>query len=126
MQKLDLNPKYVEAVKEGMRKVTEEGGTASSTFRNFPIPTGGKTGSASVDDSLKLKGRAAYGWYIGFAPYDNPEIAVVVVIYNAGHGSYAAPVARAIYEQYFGLNKPATNSTNNTNSSSNNQLNRNN
>ncbi|MDO6355340.1 penicillin-binding transpeptidase domain-containing protein [Caloramator sp. CAR-1] len=126
LQKLNLNPKYVEAVKEGMRKVTEEGGTASSTFRNFPIPTGGKTGSASVDDSLKLKGRAAYGWYIGFAPYDNPEIAVVVVIYNAGHGSYAAPVARAIYEQYFGLNKPATNSTNNTNSSSNNQLNRNN
>ena len=105
IQKIDIDSKYIDAIKEGMKKVTEEGGTASSTFRNFPIQTGGKTGSASVDKYLKSKGRAAYGWYVGFAPYDNPQIAVAIVIYNAGHGSYAAPVAKAIYEQYFGLNK---------------------
>lgn len=105
LSKVELSPKNVNAVKEGMGKVTEEGGTASSVFRNYAIPTGGKTGSASVGEFQKRQGRAAYGWYVGFAPYDDPQIAVVVVIYNAGHGGYVAPVARAIYDEYFGLNK---------------------
>ncbi|KRQ88144.1 Stage V sporulation protein D [Caloramator mitchellensis] len=119
MQKLNLKNEYIEAVKEGMKKVTEEGGTASSTFRNFPIQTGGKTGSASVDKYLVNKGRAAYGWYIGFAPYDNPQIAVAIVVYNAGHGGYVAPVAKAIYEEYFGLNKNTNPTQKNTNNSNN-------
>lgn len=108
MSKISLNQQYVDVIKEGMRKVTEEGGTASSTFANFSIPTGGKTGSASVSQGQKRHGRDAYGWFLGFAPIDNPKIAVCVVIYDAGHGGYAAPVAKAIYEQYFGLNKPKT------------------
>jgi penicillin-binding protein 2 len=114
LSKVDLLPENVAAVKEGMRKVTEEGGTASRAFVNFPIPTGGKTGSASVSQFQKSQGRAAYAWYVGFAPYDNPEIAVVVVIYNAGHGGYAAPVARAIYDEYFELNKQQGNSNANS------------
>ncbi|MGM0378906.1 MAG: penicillin-binding transpeptidase domain-containing protein [Bacillota bacterium] len=44
-----------------------------------------------------------YAWYVAFAPYDNPEIAVVVLIPQGGHGSYAAPVAREIIGDYFKL-----------------------
>jgi penicillin-binding protein 2 len=108
LSKVELSPENIAAVKEGMRKVTEEGGTASSAFANFPIPTGGKTGSASVGEFQRKQGRAAYGWYVSFAPFDDPQIAVVVVVYNGGHGGYVAPVARAIYDEYFGLNKQAT------------------
>jgi penicillin-binding protein 2 len=108
IDKVQLDPANVNAVKDGMRKVTEEGGTASTAFNGFKIPTGGKTGSASVSTGQKNHGRSAYGWYVGFAPLDNPQIAVCVVIYDAGHGGSVAPVARAIYNQYFGLNKPTT------------------
>lgn len=102
---IDLDPNNVDAVKEGMKKVTEEGGTASTAFKGLGIQTGGKTGSASVSDGQKRHGRSAYGWYVGFAPLDHPKIAVAVVIYDAGHGGSVAPVARAIYDQYFGYNK---------------------
>lgn len=105
LEKINLDPVNVIAVKDGMRKVTEEGGTASTAFNGFLIPTGGKTGSASVSPGQTRHGRSAYGWFIGFAPIDKPEIAVCVVIYDAGHGGSVAPVAREIYNQYFKLNK---------------------
>ena len=60
-----------------MKGVTSEsGGTAYSIFRNFNIEIGGKTGSA------QKTGGTANAWFVGFAPYDNPEIAVVVLIEN--------------------------------------------
>lgn len=111
LDKINLDPANVNAVKDGMRKVTEEGGTASTAFNGFPFPTGGKTGSASVSLGQKNHGRSAYGWYVGFAPLDHPKIAVCIVVYDAGHGGSVAPVARAVYNQYFGLNKPNTSQT---------------
>lgn len=110
LNKIELDPANVNAVKDGMRKVTEEGGTAVTAFKGFPYPTGGKTGSASVSPGQTKHGRSAYGWYVGFAPLDNPQIAVAVVIYDAGHGGSVAQVARAIYDEYFKLNKPKTTS----------------
>ena len=47
-----------------------------------------------------------YSWFVTFAPYDNPEIAVVVVIPQGGHGAYGAPVARDVYADYFKLTVP--------------------
>ena len=79
-----------------MRSVTEEG-TASSVFKNFNIPVGGKTGSAEA-------GTKVNAWFAGFAPYDDPEIAVVVLVENGGHGYYTAEVAREIIAEYFGMN----------------------
>ena len=43
-------------------------------------------------------------WFVGFAPFDDPEIAIVVFVRNGGHGSYTAEVARDIIAQYFGMN----------------------
>lgn len=45
----------------------------------------------------------SYSWFVSFAPYDNPEIAVIVFIPQGGHGGYAAPVARDVYAEYFGI-----------------------
>ena len=64
-------------------------------FKDFEIEVGGKTGSAEA-------GKNVNAWFTGFAPYDDPEIAVVVFVENGGHGYYTANVARAIFESYFG------------------------
>ena len=99
---LDLAPSTIEAVKKGMRGVVTEDGTASSVFRDYPIEVGGKTGSAQT-----RSGRSAHGVFVSFAPYDEPEIAVCVVGEYAGSGGSVAPVAVAIYDEYFGLNQTA-------------------
>lgn len=103
LDQIQLKEANLEAIKEGMSLVTDESGTASSSFVNFPIKTAGKTGSATYkeDGIQESVGRTSYGLYVGFAPYDDPEIAVCVVIFDAGHGGYVADVARAIYEAYF-------------------------
>lgn len=100
IEKVNLKPETVEIVKLGMKDVTSEG-TASGALADFPIKNGGKTGSATYNKFQDNYGRASYGVYVGFAPYDNPEIAVAIVIYDGGHGGSIAPVARAIYEAYF-------------------------
>lgn len=95
---LNISQQNLQAVLEGMRGVTSEsGGTAYSTFAKFNIEVAGKTGTAQV-------GNKTNGWFAGFAPYDNPEIAVVVVVENVTHGGYTAEVARDIFAEYFGMN----------------------
>jgi len=93
----------VDAVKAGMKKVTGDGGTAAASFVNFAnyMQTGGKTGSATYNTDQKKMGRSSYAWYIGFAPFDKPEISVSAVIYDGGYGSYTAPVVRDVYEAFF-------------------------
>ena len=49
----------------------------------------------------------SYSWFVSFAPYDNPEIAVIVFIPQGGHGGYAGPVARDVYAKYFNLTPPS-------------------
>ena len=43
-------------------------------------------------------------WFVGFAPYEDPEIAVVVMVENGGHGNYTAEAVRDIMAEYFGMN----------------------
>lgn len=111
MSQAEIDPAIVEIVKEGLGKVTEEGGTAYSVFKNYAIKTGGKTGTAEFGSNSSAVGRAAYGWFASFAPYDNPEIAVVAVVYDGSQGGYASKIVKAVYDEYFGLNKPAETST---------------
>lgn len=98
VENLNMKKENIKAVLEGMRGVTSEsGGTAYSTFKNFEIEVGGKTGSAQT-------GNGTNGWFVGFAPFDTPEIAVVVLVENGGHGGYTAEVAKKIIAEYFGMN----------------------
>ena len=97
---IQISESTMNAVLEGMRSVTEgEGGTAHSTFRDFPISVGGKTGSAQA-------GRRTDGWFVGFAPFEDPEIAVAVTIENGKHGYSTAEVVKDIVLEYFGMNIP--------------------
>ena len=103
VEDLEISKTSIDVVKEGMRSVTsDESGTAYSVFKNFPIEVGGKTGSAETErGSGNGKTNA---WFAGFAPFDDPEIAVVVFVENGGHGWYTAETVKYIMEQYFGMN----------------------
>ena len=94
---VEISESSLNAIKEGMKGVVTEDGTASSYFAGFPIQVGGKTGSAQMTN------HSATGVFVSFAPYDRPEIAVCVVGEYASSGGSLAPVAIAAYDQYFGL-----------------------
>ena len=96
---LNVSEDNLKAILKGMKGVTSEGGTAYSAFSNFDIEVGGKTGSAQTKE-----GEDAHAWFVGFAPYDDPEIAVVVLVEHGGTGGYTAGVAKEIMEEYFGMN----------------------
>ena len=98
-ENLNIQKENLKTVLEGMQSVTEEGGTAYSVFKDFPIQVGGKTGSAEAGNDK------TNAWFVGFAPYENPEIAVVVLVENGAHGYYSAEVTKEIMEAYFGLNE---------------------
>ena len=94
---ITINQKNLKVVLEGMRSVTEEG-TAASIFQGFEIAVGGKTGSAEAP------GNKVNAWFAGFAPFNDPEIAVVVMAENGGHGYYTAEAVKEIMREYFGMN----------------------
>jgi penicillin-binding protein 2 len=98
----ELRPEVLDVIREGMCAVTStSAGTAEFVFRDSPLQTYGvcgKTGTAQDDP------RNSHAWFAAYAPRENPEIAVVVMVENSGQGSeVAAPIARAVLEAYFGL-----------------------
>ncbi|ACM60404.1 penicillin-binding protein 2 [Caldicellulosiruptor bescii] len=99
LSKVKMYESTKKAVFEGMKSVTsEEGGTARQAFKDLPFTVAGKTGTSQYSNSS-----AAHAWFVGFAPYDDPQIAFAIILENGGHGSYAAYVARDIIDAYFDL-----------------------
>ena len=109
-----VNNKHWESVINSMVEVTKGArGTARLLGRALPFNVAGKTGTAQVfgikqdqkyDAETLEKKLQDHALFIGFAPADNPEFVVVVVAENGGSGSkVAAPMAREMIEQYFGL-----------------------
>jgi len=96
ISKYEISDETLAAVKDGMRRVTEDG-TAKAVFENFEIPVGGKTGTAEVNRGSDTV------LFVGFAPYENPKIAVAVVLEHGATSRYAAQVARDMFEYYLGL-----------------------
>jgi penicillin-binding protein 2 len=94
-KKIDwIQDRHLQVVREGMRlAVTEGSGRFYANLRS--VPTAGKTGTAQ-----NPRGRD-HGWFVAYAPYDNPQIAIAVIIENGGFGSVsAAPIASLVIEQY--------------------------
>lgn len=96
-------------VMKGMSEVTAEGGTAATTFADYPIKVGGKTGSAEMTerkDGVEIN--YTNGLFVAFAPFDDPEIVICVVGEGAGHGYAVAPIVRDILDAYFAEEEPDT------------------
>lgn len=93
---LKIKEKNLRLVKEGMKQACETGGTGWPFF-NFIPPVACKTGTAEV-----LKEKLPHAWFTLFAPVENPEIVLTVLLEEAGEGSYeAAPVAKEVLEYWF-------------------------
>ncbi len=85
------------AVHEGMRRVVSEG-SVRSIFKDLPFSVAGKTGTAQENPM-----RPNHAVFVSYAPYENPEIAVSVLIPNGFTSSYAAEIARNSYLLYYHL-----------------------
>lgn len=103
-QDMNINQDYLNAILAGMESVTQDSsGTAYVRFKDFDISVGGKTGSAEAGQDAEGND-IVNAWFVGFAPFENPEIAIVVMVENGLHGNYTAEVVRDIMEEYFGMN----------------------
>ena len=103
MSHLDISDEAYMSYTQGMCMVTQSGGTAYLTFRDYPIDVAAKTGTAETDK----EGKSDNGSFICFAPADDPEITIAVYGEQAGHGSSMAGVAKEILDSYFEVGKPA-------------------
>jgi penicillin-binding protein 2 len=92
-------------VRQALAGATDPDGTSGLLFLNYPVKVAAKTGSAETGGTLDL----VNGLFVCFAPVDNPQIAFAGVIEIAHHGVDSAGfVGKAVLDQYFGLNKPAS------------------
>ncbi|MBI4101063.1 penicillin-binding protein 2 [Candidatus Microgenomates bacterium] len=93
-----VSPDNLKIVREGMRQVIG-GTTSTATFANVGVAVAGKSGTAETDPNTK---RRAHAWYTAFAPYDNPEIVMAVVLEEGEGGSqFAAPPIAKAMQYYF-------------------------
>ena len=110
-ERLSDNPGHMQAVREGMEMTMQPGGTAYwAAGRGAPYRIAGKTGTAqkvsrkgavSVDPHQLPLALRHQAWFIGYAPADNPTIAVAVAVEHGGFGSTtAAPIARAVMDAW--------------------------
>jgi len=83
-------------VREGMRETVTEG--TAQPLRDLPVAVAGKTGTAQFGT-----GKDTHGWFVSFAPYEKPEIALIVLVEGQGEEGYnAVPVTKEVYQWYFG------------------------
>jgi len=109
-EKKIVDPYVIEKVQEGMRLAVLEG-TLEREFSNVTIAAAGKTGTAEYCDKYaneknlcKPGDWPTHAWTVAYAPYDDPEIAIVAFVYNGGEGaSVAGPIVRQLLEAYFEL-----------------------
>ncbi len=101
-------------LRQGMTEVTNavysDGltGTAAAVFKDFPVKVAGKTGTAQTGTS-----RPNHGFFVGYAPVDDPEIAVLVFLENGNSSAYTLPIAAGILNNYFGFDNEDLSETEN-------------
>ena len=99
---LPIEDEHLEVVREALRMAADPGGTAR-LGEPEGVEIGGKTGTAEFGRSHPDGEFDSHAWFLGFAPYEEPEVAVVVYLKHGVGATHAAPVARAILEAYFAL-----------------------
>lgn len=91
-----VSPEVMQVVREGMRQ-TVLAGTAQP-LKDLPVAVAGKTGTAQFGNGDQM-----HGWFVSFAPYDDPQIAMAVLVEGGGEGfTSALPVTKEVYQWYFG------------------------
>jgi len=94
-----VNPDYLAVMREAMRQSADYGVANSAAVPGLAI--GGKTGTAEFGEQHADGKYDTHGWFVGFAPFEDPEIAVVVFVQRGGGFQNAGPVAARIFDYYF-------------------------
>jgi len=98
-RRLPVNEDYLAVVREAMRQSVSTGVAGSAKVPGLAVA--GKTGTAEFGSPQGDEGYETHGWFVGFAPYENPEIAVVVFVQRGGGFANAAPAGARIFDYYF-------------------------
>lgn len=103
---LDLAPESLKAIQRGMFAVVDKPGGTAHRQRLKELAFAGKTGTAQVVSLHRAKAgldeHKDHAWFVAYAPYENPEVAITVLVEHGEHGSStAAPIARQMFETYF-------------------------
>ncbi|EKE16432.1 MAG: hypothetical protein ACD_11C00017G0022 [uncultured bacterium] len=95
----EISSDIIKVVKEGMRKTVTDG--TAQYLKNSTVEIAGKTGTAQFGGDNKT-----HIWFVSFAPYENPEIAMIILVEGVGNeSSIAVPATKEIYNWYFSRNK---------------------
>lgn len=102
VRELPVDDENLALVRQGMRNVVTQG---TAWLLDIPeVPAAGKTGTAEFGEADEEGERPTHAWFTSFAPYQDPEIVLVIFLEGGGEGSQTAvPVAREILRCYFGL-----------------------
>jgi penicillin-binding protein 2 len=105
-QKLPVAPEYLAVIREGLRKSCAEGPNYYARD-NEVVPIAGKTGSAEYGPFLRPGDRQTHSWFVAFAPYDDPQLAIAVIVEGGGNAStVSVPIATDIINYYFSRPAP--------------------
>jgi penicillin-binding protein 2 len=96
---LPVEDANLQVVRAGMRRSVTDGVAKNAAVAGIDVA--GKTGTAEFGPQLSNGKYETHGWFVGFAPYDNPEIAVVVFVQRGSGGNDASPAAAKILDYYF-------------------------
>jgi penicillin-binding protein 2 len=107
---INIDPAALQVVRQGLLEATHASyGTSSAVFGHFPVVVAGKTGTAekAIDPGDGIVRLFNQSWWCGYAPADDPSLAVCAVIENGGHGGEAAaPAALKVFEEFFHQQAP--------------------
>jgi penicillin-binding protein 2 len=105
-QTLPVDPTYLAVIRQGLRKSCAEGPNYYARDNEI-VPIAGKTGSAEFGPFLRPGDRQTHSWFVAFAPYDDPQLAIVVMVEGGGNAStVSVPIATDIINYYFSRPAP--------------------
>ena len=94
-----ISDSVMQVIREGMRKTVTDG--TAQPLKTLSVEVAGKTGTAQFGGEGKT-----HGWFTSFAPYNNPEIALVIIAEGGGDGhSSGVPITKEVYDYYFNRSK---------------------
>ena len=100
-----VDANHLAVIRQAMRQSVTDGVARNANATRAQVA--GKTGTAEFGDiATNDESLDTHGWFIGFAPYDDPQIAVVVFVQNGSGGDDASPAAARIFDAYFSLEDP--------------------
>lgn len=109
MDSIDISDASLDLLHNAMVAVTQKDGTAYALFGNYPITVAAKTGTAQTGLVGDDKNKDYHGWFIAFAPAENPEVAFAGMVEYGYHGNASAgKLCKAAFDAYFGLQDYST------------------